>query len=413
MHRLASWRVHSDSQQTHSPWLAVAGVCGLYFGFGLTVGVMAPMVDEIRADLNLSQSTMGSILGAWALIYIFTAVPAGAVIDRLGLRWSLTIGGLAIAVSALLRSVATGAPSLFAAVAVFGVGGPLVSIAAPKLVASLFDEDNRRLPTGLAVSAPGLGAAVALALTNPVLLPLTGGSWRGVLAIVAGVTVLMTLAWLFAARAAAHVVQGATRTDLASLNRLVRLPSVQRILLIGLLSFFFAHALSNWLPEILTDSGQSDNAAGYLSAISVICGIAGGLTLARLVPNERRPHGLITIFVVLAIAIAGIGSFPLWLLLVALAVIGFFRSGIIPLLFLEIMGDPDISVSDVGATTGLFFAVAEIGGFTGPYAVGFVADRTEGFGTATMMLAVVSLAAAVAASTLARSRRLVRRQQTL
>ena len=101
--------------------------------------------------------------------------------------------------------------SFESAVGVFGLGGPLVSIATPKLVASLFDQDQRRFPTGLGVAAPSLGTAVALAATNPVLLPL----------------------------------------------------------------FFFSHALNNWLPEILTDTGQSDNAAGYLSAVSVTVGILG------------------------------------------------------------------------------------------------------------------------------------------
>lgn len=162
----------ADPVRARSPWLAVAGVCGVYFAFGLTIGVMAPLVGEISRDLSLSRSTMGSILGAWALIYVFTAVPAGAFVDRVGLRWSLTIGGGAIIASALLRSLASGAPTLFAAVAVFGIGGPLVSIATPKLIASLFEADARRLPTGLAVAAPSLGTAVGLALTNPVFLPL-------------------------------------------------------------------------------------------------------------------------------------------------------------------------------------------------------------------------------------------------
>ena len=144
------------SHQRHSPWLAVGGVCGVYFTFGLTIGVMAPLVDEISADLDLSRSTMGSILGAWALIYIFTSIPAGAFVDRVGLRGSMTVGGLSIAATLFLRSLAGDALSLFGAVAVFGIGGPLVSIAMPKLVASLFEEDQRRLPTGLGVAAPTL-----------------------------------------------------------------------------------------------------------------------------------------------------------------------------------------------------------------------------------------------------------------
>ena len=389
--------IASDSGQPHSPWLAVAGVCGVYVSFGLAIGVMAPLVDEISSDLSLSRSAMGSILGAWALIYVFTAVPAGAVVDRLGLRWSLLVGSLTITASLLLRSMANGPVSLFAAVAVFGIGGPLVSIATPKLVASLFDADERRLPTGLGVSSPALGTAIALAVTNPILLPAFDGNWRPVLVVMAAVSFLTTLGWLYASRAITHVEQGATRTDRSTIARLLKLRSMRTILAITLFSFFFSHALSNWLPEILADTGQSDNAAGYLSAISVTVGIVGSLSIARLVPSPRRPLALVVIFVVAGLMVAGIGSLPFVLLLVALALLGFARAGIIPLLFLEIMGDKNIAVSDIGAATGLFFAVGEIGGFSGPYVIGWVADTTEGFAAATLVLTGIAGAAAAGA----------------
>jgi len=354
------------------------------------------MVDEITADLGLTRSTMGSILGAWALIYVFTAVPAGAFVDRLGLRTSLTLGGLSITASLLLRSVATSAPSLFAAVAVFGIGGPLVSIATPKLVASLFDEDSRRLPTGLGVASPAVGSALALAGTNPVLLPVGGESWRRVLLMIAGVAFVTTLIWLFASRAVTHVAQG-ERSNRARLRRLLGLTSMRRILTISLFSFFFAHALSNWLPEILSDNGQSDNRSGYLAALSVTVGIAGALVIARLVPSHRRPHALVVIFLVLTATVLGLSTLSFTPLVVSLALLGFSRAGIIPLLFLEIMGDPDIELEDIGAATGLFFAVGEIGGFCGPYAVGYIADRTDGFESATVALAGVCVAAAIPA----------------
>ena len=391
--------------RTASPWIAIAGVCAVYFSFGLSIGVMGPMVDEISLDLRLSRSTMGAILGAWALVYVFTAVPAGAVVDRLGLRWSLTLGGLTIALSLLLRSAATGALTLFATVAVFGIGGPLVSIATPKLVASTFAADRRRLPTGLAVAAPSLGTAAGLATTNPILLPMVDGSWRGVLLIAAGVAVFATGGWLVASRAVTEVRAETTHPKRDTLVRLLGLPSLRRVLAVALFSFFFAHALTNWLPEILSDSGQSDEASGYLSAISVLVGIVGSLAIARLVPSRRRPIGLVTIFVVLALGVSGLTALPDAPLYVALAAIGFCRAGIIPLLFLEIMGDGDISVSDMGAATGLFFAVGELGGFSGPYAVGFVADRTDGFAAATLVLASVALAAAVPAWSLSLQRR--------
>ena len=60
-------------------WLVLFGVWLLYFSFGLTVSSMAPLVAPIIQDLGMTHTQMGSILGAWQLIYIFSAVPSGGV----------------------------------------------------------------------------------------------------------------------------------------------------------------------------------------------------------------------------------------------------------------------------------------------------------------------------------------------
>ena len=56
-------------------WVMLAGLWLIYFGFGLTVASTAPLVQPIARDLGLSHSAMGSVMGAWPLIYIFSAIP--------------------------------------------------------------------------------------------------------------------------------------------------------------------------------------------------------------------------------------------------------------------------------------------------------------------------------------------------
>ena len=106
----------------------------------------------------------------------------------------------------------------------------------------------------------------------------------------------------------------------------------------------------------------------------------------------------------MALCMALVTWMPFAPLVVALALLGFARAGVIPLLFLEIMGDENIGLSDIGAATGLFFAVGEVGGFSGPYAIGFVADRTDGFTAATLVLTVVALVGATGALVLTGTR---------
>lgn len=393
-----------STERRRSPWLAVTGVVAVYFAFGLAIGLMPPMVDEIRADLDLSRSAMGSILGAWALIYVLTAVPGGAMVERLGLRRAMLLGGLSVALSMLLRSLATGGVTLFLAVAVFGIGGPLVSISTPKLVASLFAEDARRLPTGLGVAAPGLGSAVGFALPNPVLLPLFEGSWRAVLGLGAAVAGLAGVYWWWATRHSLHRAPPAEPMRPGTLARLLRLSSMRWILGISLFSFAFGHGLNGWLPEILAEAGLGDDAAGYVAGASTLVGILGALTIARSIPARWRARALVGVYLVLGLGALGLGTQPPAGVVASAVIIGFARAGTVPLMFLEIMDDDDIAIADVGAATGLFFAVAEIGGFAGPWGVGVLADRGDGFTGAIVGLTVVCAGAAAGAIGLATTR---------
>lgn len=56
----------------------------VYAAFGLVMGALPPLVSHLTKDLGLTRSAMGSILGAWPLVYVFFAIPAGALIDRFG-----------------------------------------------------------------------------------------------------------------------------------------------------------------------------------------------------------------------------------------------------------------------------------------------------------------------------------------
>ena len=110
-------------------WQVLAGVWLSYYCFGLTIVTLAPLVSEISSDLHLTHSQMGTVLGAWQLVYIGSAIPLGILLDRIGTRRAMMFAIVVIAISAALRSVAGGYGSLFLAVAMFGLGGPLIFMA--------------------------------------------------------------------------------------------------------------------------------------------------------------------------------------------------------------------------------------------------------------------------------------------
>jgi MFS transporter, CP family, cyanate transporter len=101
----------------------LAGVWMVYFCFGSTAAAIAPLVSRITAELNLSHTQMGSILGAWQLVYIGAAIPCGALLDRIGPRRGLALGAAVVAASGILRGVATNYVTMLLAVGALASAG--------------------------------------------------------------------------------------------------------------------------------------------------------------------------------------------------------------------------------------------------------------------------------------------------
>ena len=377
----------------------LGGVWLIYFGFGLLAVAMAPLIDPISRDLGLSYTTMGAILGAWPLVYIVAAAPCGAFVDRFGLKWSLFLAALVIAASGGLRAVAFDAATMFVAVGLFGIGGPLVSIGAPKAIAQWFEGPERGFAMGVYITGPFLGNVLALMLTNSVLMPLSDGDWRQVLLIYTGFVLAAGLAWfLLASHPVNRVVERAGRHresiagQLAVFMTLLRLPTVQVVLAMSIGAFFLHHALGNWLPEILRAGGMSPDTAGMWAAAPTAIGIIGALTIPRLATPPRRFAIMFALTLstgagALMLLVAGIPA-----LAVAMILQGIARGSLIAVLILVLMEARGVDPRHTGAAVGLFFSAAEIGGVLGPLAIGAASDLTGGFDAGLWLLGAVSVA---------------------
>ena len=377
----------------------LGGVWLIYFGFGLLTAAMAPLIDPISRDLGLSYTTMGAILGAWPLVYIVAAAPCGAFVDRVGLKWSLFLAALVITLSGGLRAVAFDAVTMFVAVGLFGIGGPLVSIGAPKAIAQWFAGTERGFAMGVYITGPFLGNMLALMLTNSVLMPLGDGNWRQVLLIYSGFILAAGLVWfLLTSHPVNRVVERAGRYresiggQIAVFLTLLRLPTVRIVLAISIGAFFLHHALGNWLPEILRSGGMEPATAGLWSAAPTAIGIIGALMIPRLATPPRR-------FAILYALSLSTGAGALMLLVagtpaLALAMIfqGIARGSLIAILILVLMEARGVDARHTGAAVGLFFSAGEIGGVLGPLAIGAASDFAGGFDAGMWLLGAVSLA---------------------
>lgn len=373
-------------------WTMLGGVWLLYCCFGLTVASMAPLVAPISADLGLSHSAMGTVLGAWPLVYIASAVPCGAIMDRIGPRRALFIGAAVVALSAALRGMAEDYLSLFAAVAVFGLGGPLISVGAPKVIAQWFTGTSRGFAMGAYFTGNAIGGVAALSLTHSVVLPLMG-SWRGVVLAYGGFVLLAGVVWLvIGAHPASRAVEARAAAEetrigyFATLVELVRLPVVRMVLVMGVFILFFNHGLNNWLPEILRTNGMDPVMAGFWASIPTAVGIGGALIIPRLAIPSRRFIILGILFTAAATAslLLHAGEGPL--LFAGLMMQGIARGSMTTIALLILMEAPEVGARRTGSVSGMYFSAAEIGGVMGPVSIGVLYDAAGGFSSGLFMM---------------------------
>ncbi|MFC2007846.1 CynX/NimT family MFS transporter [Chloroflexota bacterium] len=378
-------------------WVILALLCLAYFAFVVIARCISPLVTPILEDLNISYSQMGMILGSWQLTYIVVAIIAGTIIDRLGLRKALFVGIAIVGLSGILRYFPEGFTALLLAVALFGIGGPMISIGCPKAVSQWFHGKERGIAIGWYSTGSRLGGLFALAATNSLVMPMTGYSWRLTFVYYGLMTIAVALLWLFFAREKRSSDDTASAGVREVFLKLIKVRDVRIILIIGFLYFAANHGFVNWLPNILEAGGMTPSQAGFAASLPVLVGLPTILIVPRLIPSHLRGRFTALFTFVSAIAIVLTVTTSGASLFAGLVIYGVISSPLIPMLMLILMDIPEVGSAYMGSAGGMFFCVAEIGGFAAPLIMGVLVDVTQSFLSGTVLLAVFCLIISVMA----------------
>jgi cyanate permease len=377
-------------------WPMLALGWTIYFSFGMGVASLVPLVSIIKADLDLSYTQMGMLLGAWQLVFMAAAAPGGWAIDRFGPKRVLTIGALIIAIAISLRGFADSFAFLLFTVAFFGLGGPITAVGLAKLVADWFTGQSRGLASGIYITGAAAGIAMVLALTHPLFLPIAGG-WREAHLIYGAIAFAIAIVWLVFGRdnpdSTFDRKARKKSKEKGSFMSVVVQPAVWMVVAVGFAGFLANHGVRNWLPEILEQAGMSREAAGLLGALPAITGIIGSIVVLRLATrgtNARR-IAILSLLVVTALAVLAIMTTTGPLLVLAIMVEGFCAGAFAPLMLNTLMEMPGVGARNTGAAAGLYFSVGELGGTAGPVMMGIAADVTHTFSAGLILVAVIML----------------------
>ena len=389
-------------------FLLLLGVWLLYGSFGLIATSLAPIAEIVIEDLAMTHGEMGLIMGAWQLIYIFSAVPAGILLDRIGTKKALAIGGSLIALSAFARTGASDFGELLGAVMLFGLGGPIISAGAPKAIVSAFEGSTRGLAMGIYMTGPAIGAIVSLTLTNSFFLPTFEGNWRNVMLLWSFFAVSATALWFFLPQSTEEGSKDKLETEESQIEvvfELIKKPTVMLVLILSACVFTFNHGLNNWLPELLKSHGFSSIFSGYLAALPIFVGIIGSLVIPRLAIPTRRFKILFLLCFAAFLSSLLLQFVSLDVLVLGLILQGLARASLMTVLILTLVELPEIGEKRAGTASGMFFSAAEMGGLLGPLTLGILYEPSLGFSSGLIFLSVISGFMIIGALLLGRSAR--------
>ncbi|MGE3912900.1 MAG: CynX/NimT family MFS transporter [Chloroflexota bacterium] len=378
--------------RAHWGMLALAWL--VYSGFGIISSSLPALITPIRTELRLTFSEVGIVLGAWQLVYIVVSYPAGMFVDRVGTHRALALGALLVALSGLMRAFATDFTGLFLSVAIFGVGGPIISIGVPKVIASWFSGRPRVTAAGIYITGSTTGSVLSLSTTNSLVLPLLG-SWQATCAVYGSIVVGIAITWWLLARDPPKPPVRAGGAPAVSFREacmtVLTTKAVWLVVIVGFTGFMINHGFRSWLPQILEFKGMSPSMAGYLAAMPGVASIAGSITTARLAAKFGRKPVVAGCLITVGAALVGVNYLTGVPLILALAVQGFFAGGVTPILLTILMDMREVGAGAMGAAAGIYFAVGEVGGFSGPSVMGLLKDVTGGFTAGLLLLAAITV----------------------
>jgi MFS family permease len=355
--------------------------------------------NRLEIDLGLSATAFGIGAGIFFLTYALAEVPSNLIMHKVGARFWITRIMITWGLLSAAMAFVDGEWSFYILRMLLGIAEAGLFPGVLYLITQWFARADRAKANGVFL----LGGSIANIIGAPLgglLLTLEGlgglHGWQWMF-IIEGLPAcaLAIIVWKILpnkpteakfltreeaedleARIAAEESAGA----MASGNsKLLHMFMDKQILLV--VAIYFAHqlafqTLSFFLPSIISTYGSLNSVQiGLLTAIPWIFSAVGALTIPRLATSGPRSKLLTTMTmagIVVGIAVGAIGGPVLGMIGFCLAAFNFYA--LLPILYTY----PATRLSGAPLAGGLAFVntVGLLGGFTGPYIMGFVEDAT-------------------------------------
>lgn len=183
--------VESPSSQRRRRTLALAIVVAAYVLSFFQRFAPAGIAADLTAAFNTTASSLGALAATYFYVYTLMQVPTGILVDTLGPRRILLIGGMVGGAGSLMFGLAPGLELALVGRTLIGLGVSVTFIAMLKIIAVSFEERRFATLVGLSMLVGNFGSVLAGA---PLSWLAQTTSWRGIFVALAGVSLLLGVA---------------------------------------------------------------------------------------------------------------------------------------------------------------------------------------------------------------------------
>jgi len=385
-----------QSEKSNSMPLAImASAFLLTFAVMLPMFCIPPMEHIIKEELNLTHAQTSWLLTIPVLVTAILSIPCGVLADRMGIRKAAGTGAILIAIGSTLRGVTTDYPTLLAFTVIIGVGGTLILPNLPKLVSLWVPREKAATATGIYSTGTATGSALPLAITLPVIFPITN-TFQGTFLIWSIPTIIAAIVWWIVVRdpPAGHMQTRPTETDNISLRQILSNKILWLIAILLFIRQFYNLNWTTWAPSLMMGKGASAELAAVMASVTMWVAIPAFLLIPRLSDKLglRKPFLWVSAITMALVAWWAIyGTVPMgWPIMTLVGLANNAMYLIIITLPIELMPR-----KVVGTATGLIMSIGFSGGVIGPLAGGYILDITGSLNISLLVLIAASIIAII------------------
>ncbi len=257
-------------------------------------GNLSIAAPSIMRDFRIEPAAMGVLLSAFFWTYGAFQIPAGAIVDRFGVRSTYAVGFLVWSIASASIALSRGTGQIIGMRMALGLAesiGPLASIS---FIRNNFAGKDRGLPTSIYIAGQNLGPALGT-LVGSILLDRWG--WRMMFAITGLGGLIWLPFWLFATPREETVIQAEKEAEVSAEPRrwtwrmVLSNPVFWAMSLAILLSSYYWYFVLTWVPSYMTlargfstlEMGRAVSTALFAMAlVNVLAGLAVDKLAARI-----------------------------------------------------------------------------------------------------------------------------------